>query len=232
MWHRALWLLWVFYLFVQNEITQHLYFSVFSGHVAPITIVFVSFYGIDCPVLCKVFMQWWNTSLSKWKGEPQIIEHCFGVLPLGNVVSEMQVNFFSLHENGVNCAALKVWISLGPAPLTAWESRRMRKIFFFHKLRSDVTYKKKSSFKSQKPKHFVPASLTLNFLPVVVFNVSRLTSANVFGCLRGTAVVVTKNAESVQKPLNQELYSRRLAAAEDFETDLASQWKPMSGWST
>lgn len=98
------------------------------------------------------------------------------------------------------------------------------KDFFFPQIkeRRDV-YKKKSSFKSQKPKHFVPASLTLNCLPVVVFNVSRLTSANVFGCLRGTAVVVTKNAESVQKPLNQELYSRRLAAAEDFETDLASQ---------
>lgn len=80
-----------------------------------------------------------------------------------------------------------------------------------------------SSFKNQQPKHCVPASLTLNCLPVAVFNVSRLTSATVFSCSCGTAAVVAKNAESVQKPLNQELYSIRCAAAKDFVTDLASQ---------
>ncbi len=82
-----------------------------------------------------------------------------------------------------------------------------------------------SSFKNQQTKQFVPASLTIKCLPVVVFNVSRLTSATAFGCSCGTAAVVAKNAESVQKknPLNQELYSISFAAAQDFVTDFASQ---------
>lgn len=80
-----------------------------------------------------------------------------------------------------------------------------------------------SLFRNQHPKHFVPNSLTLNRLPVVVFNLSQLTSATVFGCSCGTAALVTKNAESVQKPLNQELCSIRFAAAVDFVTVLASQ---------
>lgn len=87
------------------------------------------------------------------------------------------------------------------------------------KRRHDV----QSSFKNQQPQRFVPASLTLNCLPVVVFNVSRLTSATVFGCSCGTAALDAKNAESVQKQLNQELYSIRFAAAQDFVTALASQ---------
>lgn len=51
------------------------------------------------------------------------------------------------------------------------------------------------------------------------------------GCSCGSAALVGKNAESVQKTLNQGLYSIRFAAAEHFVTDLATQ-KRLSGQSS
>lgn len=50
---------------------------------------------------------------------------------------------------------------------------------------------------------FVPDSLTLKRLLVVVVNLSRLASANMFGGPCKSAALVGKNAESVQKSLNQ-----------------------------
>lgn len=59
-------------------------------------------------------------------------------------------------------------------------------------------HKVRRSLRNQHFKHFVPDSLTSNRSPVV-FNLSRSTSATVFGCSCGTAAVVTETAESVKK---------------------------------
>lgn len=68
--------------------------------------------------------------------EMQITEHCFGFLPLGHLMSETRVNFSPLSRNGVDCAVLKVWISLGQTPLTAVGTLKKVLSSAFHKLRS------------------------------------------------------------------------------------------------